>query len=73
MQEDIILIIGCLLVGAGALRVLSLIIDKRSPLRGIFLIIIGLAGIYYVYSTNEKELTFQDFPAAVYRIIGKLT
>lgn len=72
MPYDYQLVSGALLVAIGILYVLSLMVDRRSPLPGLIVMAIGCGLVYWAWEISEQDLTIYDAPNALFRIIGSI-
>ena len=70
MPYDYQLIGGILLAIFGLVAVANAMVEKRSPLFGLIGMLIGLGLIGWAWMLADGNLTTQDVPAAVYRLIA---
>lgn len=54
----------------GVLRTLAAVADQRSPAFGLIYVIVACGLGYWAYDIAGGDLTFQDIPEALFRVIG---
>ena len=72
MVQDVILLIGCVFVAFGVVRILVLMSDRSSPLSGILYVLIGSAMVFYVYTELEGDLELTDIPQTLFRVLAEI-
>jgi len=65
-------IVGLLLVVVSPLMIISAITDRRWPIVGVIIGVLGAAAIYVAFSRNPSGYSVYDIPEIVGRIMAAL-